>query len=307
VDQVIDRTLSSVRRRRRLQDGRVLAYVLMLPAAIVVLSLIGYPLVRTIDLSFRVGRTMNFARLRALPLGMANFTSVLNDPTFWHSVIVSMIYVGVTIGVAFLIGMASALLLNGRLPGRRLFRTFMLIPWAVPGVVASIIFLWLLDSSYGVVNAGLLAIGIQGPPWFIDRDTALAAVIVPTIWKTYPLITLVVLAAMQSIPDDLYEAVRLDGATPIREFVHVTWPGVRGAALLSVMISALAVFRDVDIVFTTTRGGPSRITETVALWVYNEGFQYFRMGTAAAAGLLMVSAALALALVAIKVIRRETY
>lgn len=285
----------------------MLAYALMLPAAIVVLSLIGYPLVRIVDLSFREGRTMNFARLRSLPLGLANYDRIIGDWSFWHSVVVSAIYVGVTIGAAFLIGMATALVLNRQLPGRRVLRTIMLIPWAVPGVVASIIFLWLLDSSYGIVNDLLRTFGIQGPAWFIDQNTALAAVILPTIWKTYPLITLVVLAAMQSIPIDLYEAARLDGASPWREFRHVTWPGVSGAATLAVMISALAVFRDVDIVFTTTRGGPSRMTETIALWVYNEGFQYFRMGTAAAAGLLMVTVALLVSLIAIKVIRRELF
>lgn len=284
----------------------MLAYVFLLPAAIVVAGLIGYPLARIVDISLRQGRTMNFARIGSLPPGFGNYERVVADTAFWHSVAVSAAYVGVTIASAFAIGLGTALLLNRRMPIRRILRTVLLIPWAVPGVVASIIFLWMLDGSFGVVNAGLRGLGIDGPPWFVDRDTAFFAVTVPTVWKTYPLITLIVLAAMQSIPGELYEAAKLDGANALREFRHVTWPGIRGAATLAVMVSALAVFRDVDIIFTTTRGGPSRLTETLALFIYNEGFQYFRMGAAAAAGVLMVVAALLLSLVAIRVIRRES-
>jgi multiple sugar transport system permease protein len=290
----------------RVRQEHVLAYVFLLPAALVVAGLIGYPLVRVADISLRLGRMMNFARIDTLPLGFGNYHIVATDPAFWHSVAVSVAYVGIVIGMAFTIGLGTALLLNRRMPGRRILRTLLLIPWAVPGVVASIIFLWMLDGSFGVVNAGLRGLGIAGPPWYVDRNTALVAVTLPAMWKAYPLITLIVLAALQSIPGELYEAARIDGASAWREFRHVTWPGIRGPATLAVMVSALAVFRDVDIIFTTTRGGPSRLTETVSLFVYNEGFQYFRMGSAAAAGLLMVLAALLASLIALRVIRRES-
>jgi len=285
----------------------VLAYGFLLPAALVMVALIGYPLVKIGDLSLRVGRTMNFARIGLLPLGDDNYLRVATDPAFWHSVAVSAAYVFASIGSAFLIGLGTALLLNRRMPGRRILRTLLLIPWAVPGVVASIVFLWMLDGSFGIVNAGLRLVGVEGPAWFIQQNTALAAVTLPTIWKSYPLITLVVLAAMQSIPAELYEAARLDGAGALAEFRHVTWPGVQGAATLGVLVSALAVFRDVDVIYTTTRGGPSRVTETLSLFVYNEGFQFFRMGAAAAAGVLMVVVALLASLLAVRVIRHEKF
>jgi len=295
------------RRLGRVRQEHVLAYGFLLPAALVMVALIGYPLVKIADLSLRVGRTMNFARIGLLPLGSANYLRVATDPAFWHSVGVSAVYVTASIGSAFLIGLGTAQLLNRHMPGRRVFRTLLLIPWAVPGVVASIVFLWMLDGSFGVVNAGLRALGVEGPAWFIQQNTALIAVTLPTIWKSYPLITLVVLAAMQSIPMELYEAARLDGASAFAEFRHVTWPGVQGAATLGVLVSALAVFRDVDVIYTTTRGGPSRITETLSLFVYNEGFQYFRMGAAAAAGVLMVMVALLGSLLAVRVIRHEKF
>ncbi len=291
------------------QRERVLAYGLIAPAALAVLLLIIYPLLRVIELSFRQGRMMNFARLQELPLGLGNYSRILSDHAFWHSVFVSAVYVGASVGAALLVGLVTALLLNGQVIGRRVFRTLVLLPWAVPGVVASIVFLWLLDGSFGVVNAVLRDLGLleSDQAWFVERRTALLAVIIPTVWKAYPLITLMLLAAMQSIPDTLYEAARIDGAGPVQEFRYVTWPAIQATAVLAVLVSALWIFRDIDIVFATTRGGPSRSTETLALYVYNEAFQYFRMGTAAAAGSLMVAAAFVFAIAAIGLARRDRF
>ena len=123
--------------------------------------------------------------------------------------------------------------------------------------------------------------------------TALISVMVPTVWKAYPLITLTLLAALQSVPLELYEAEKklLDGATGGQQFRYITWPGILGPAYLVVLISALGVFRDVDIIFATTGGGPSNATETLSLYVYREAFHYFRMGNAAAIGAIMIAAA----------------
>jgi multiple sugar transport system permease protein len=289
--------------------ARLYAYSLLVPAAAAVLLLIVYPLVRVVELSLRQGKTMNFARLSELPLGFGNYQRVLADPAFWNSVSVSASYVTASVGAAFLIGLGTALLLNRELPLRRIFRTAVLLPWAVPGVVTSIVFLWMLDGSFGVVNAMLRDIGLMegDHAWFVDKRTALLSVVIPTVWKAYPLITLTLLAAMQSIPGELYEAARIDGAGPVQEFHFVTWPGIRGAALLAIMITALWAFRDIDIIFATTHGGPARATETLALYVYNEAFQYFRMGTASAAGTIMVTAALALALLTVGLARRDRF
>jgi multiple sugar transport system permease protein len=131
--------------------------------------------------------------------------------------------------------------------------------------------------------------------------------IIPTAWKAYPLITLSLLAAMQSIPDELYEAARSDGANRFQLFSHITWPGIRSVAMLVSLISALWIMRDVDINLATTRGGPSRSTETLALYVYNEAFQNFRIGPAAAAGTLMIVVAMMITIVSVWAIRRDKF
>lgn len=267
-----------------------LSFALLAPAAIAVLVLIVYPLYQVVDISLREGRTMNFSRIGTLPLGLGNYARVLSDPQFWQSVTTSALYVGGSVAVAFAIGLGTALLLNEKLPGNRIWRTMILVPWAVPGVIVSIVFLWMLDGSFGVVNAILRNLGfpIGSHPWFVDRNSALVSVMMPTIWKAYPLITLTLLAALQSIPRELYEAANVDGANRLQKFVYITWPGIRGAGLLVALISALGIFRDVDIIYATTGGGPSRATETLAIYLYNEAFEFFRMGPATAVGVIMI-------------------
>ena len=274
-----------------------LSFVLLAPAAMAVLLLLIYPLYRVIDISLRDGRSMNFAKISELPLGLGNYTKVFADDQFWHSVLNSTLYVGGSVSAAFLIGLITALLLKEKLPGTRIWRTIILVPWAVPGVIVSIVFLWMLDGSFGVVNSILRNLGlpIGNHPWFVDRSTALMSVMMPTIWKAYPLITLTLLAALQSIPRELYEAAGVDGANRLQNFAYITWPGIRGAGLLVVMISSLGVFRDVDIIYATTGGGPARATETLSLYLYNEAFEFFRMGTAAAVGVVMIAIAAVIA------------
>lgn len=282
---------------------------LLLPASAVVLLMIVYPLYRVLDISLRDGKIMNFARIGSLPLGFENYRRVLENDQFWHSTAISAVYVSGSVGVAFLLGLATALLLNKNLPGSRALRTLVLLPWAVPGVIVSIVFLWVMDGSFGVLNAMLRSLGLMSGShaWFVDSRTALVSVMVPTVWKAYPLITLTLLAALQAVPVELYEAARVDGATRRQQFRYVTWPGILGPAYLVVLISALGVFRDVDIIFATTGGGPSNATETLSLYVYREAFHYFRMGNAAAIGAIMIATAALASVLLGGVARRKAY
>jgi multiple sugar transport system permease protein len=291
------------------RQDKLFAFALLAPATIAVLILIAYPLVRVVELSLRKGRSMNFRTISDLPLGLDNYVRVLTDPVFWNSVWVSILYVGGSVFFAFLIGLGTALLLNVKFPGRRYFRAAILIPWAVPGVIVAIIFLWMLDSSFGVVNATLRDLSLieEDIAWFVNSGTALWAVILPTIWKAYPMITLMLLAALQSIPEEIYEAGAIDGANGGQKFWYLTWPGIRGTATLAVLITALWVFRDIDIIYASTQGGPARATETLAVMTYNEAFQYFRMGVASAIGTIMVTAALLATVTAIMLLRRDKF
>ncbi|MBM3525117.1 MAG: sugar ABC transporter permease, partial [Alphaproteobacteria bacterium] len=267
----------------------LLAYALLSPAIVAVAFLIAYPIWVAINVSTREGRTMNVLRLDRLPRGFGNYERVLDEPANWEALLRSAIYVVGSVAPAFLIGLGLALLLNRAFPARRWIRSLMMLPWAVPGVVTSIAFLWLLDGSYGVVNSILRSLGLMTGDiaWFSRQETAMAAVIVPTVWKGFPFFALTLLAAMQAIPHQLYEAARIDGATALAQFRHITWPGISGPALLAVILHSLWVFKELDIIFAATGGGPAGATETLALRVYLEAFQFFRLGSASALGMMM--------------------
>lgn len=287
----------------------LLAYAMLSPAIVAVIFLIAYPIWVAINVSTREGRTMNIARIDRLPRGWGNYERVLDDPANWEALLRSAIYVVGSVAPAFLIGLALALLLNRDFPGRRWIRSLMMLPWAVPGVVTSIAFLWLLDGSYGVVNSMLRSVGLmQGDiAWYARQETAMFAVIVPTVWKGFPFFALTLLAAMQAIPHQLYEAARIDGASAVDQFRYVTWPGIRGPGLLAVILHSLWVFKELDIVYAATGGGPAGATETLALRVYLEAFQFFRLGSASAMGLMMMALCAVLVLLALPRLRARFF
>ena len=288
---------------------RRFAYALLMPAVVAVFALIAYPMYLVFAISFREGKSLNFLALDKRPFRFGNYVAVLGDSATWHSAWVSFVYTAGTLLPAFSIGLLSALLLNQAFPFRRWLRSLMLLPWAVPGVMVSIIFLWLFDASFGVVNhllrtAGFISTDVA---WYTDEATALFAVIVPTVWKAYPFFTLTLLAAMQSIPGDLYEAARMDGATLMQRFRHITWPGIRAPATLALVLNGLWVFREFDIIYASTGGGPAKATETLGIRAYNEAFGYFYMGRASVIGVLMLSIALVAVFIARRPMRKEFF
>ena len=300
----VRRKLSPMARRERL-----FAYTLLSPALFAVFALIAYPMYLVFAVSFREGKSLNFLALDRRPFGLANYAFVLSDAATWHSVWVSLVYTFGTIVPAFVIGLSTALLLNRAFPLRRWLRSLMLLPWAVPGVIVSVIFVWLFDAQFGVVNHLLRTFGIvaHDVAWYTTESTALFAVIVPTLWKSYPFFTLTLLAAMQSIPEHLYEAAKVDGATRWQRFRHITWPGIRAQATLATVLNGLWVFREFDIIYASTGGGPAKATETLGIRAYNEAFSYFYMGRASVVGVLMLLIALIAVLIARRPLRREFF
>jgi multiple sugar transport system permease protein len=266
----------------------VQAYVLLLPAFLVTLGMMVYPLLITVNLSFRTGTSMNFAKLLTSPLGLKNYIDVFSDPATWKSLSLSLVYTISGTGLSFLIGLATALLLNRLKTMRRLMRILILVPWAIPGVVASICFLWMLDPSYGVVNYVLKSIGLiqKNLGWFSDPKLAMVSAIIPTVWKGYPFFTITLLASLQSIPEAYYEAARVDGASSLALFRNITWPAIQNSAILAIVLNGLWIFRVFDIIYPTTQGGPMGATDILAIRLYNEAFKYFHMAKAATLGIL---------------------
>mgnify|MGYP005843232213 CR=1 FL=1 len=275
---------------------------LIFPAVVLISLLLFYPISRGIQLSlFDVGLLRPNA---GTFVGLANYAELFQRSDFYNALQVTTIY---TIGVvvfSYLIGLGTALLLNAKLPLRGVIRTLTIMPWAVPEVVAVMIFIWMFDAQYGVINYFLMQLGLidRQIPWLVQGTLALPAVLIVTIWKQFPIATLIVLAGLQTIPDEQYEAAAIDGANRWQRFRFVTWPGLRALNIVLILILIFYSFRRVTIIYTMTGGGPARATETLSVQTYLEAFKFFDLGYAAAIGTVLLLSLLVFTLIYFRVL-----
>lgn len=275
-------------RRGRWRSGTGFAILMLTPALALISTLLVLPLLLLLVISFKAVKLGNLALILRANFTWDNYIRVLTEPGTWHSLFVSGSYIIGSSAAAFALGLTTALLINEKFPAQRLFRTLVLLPWAVPGITATIAFLWIMQPSFGVLNFMLRALGFATADinWFGDSRLALIAVIFPTVWKTYPFFTIMLLAALQTIPRELYEASSIDGANGWRKFRWITWPSIRRYAIVALVFNAMYVFREFDFIFASTKGGPQGATDTIAIRIYNLAFEAFDMAAASALGVL---------------------
>jgi multiple sugar transport system permease protein len=278
---------------------------LVAPAGILMAILLLYPIGQAIVLGFFNTRLLRYDQ--GAYVGFDNYARLLGDPAFWNALKVTLLYSLGTVVSTYLAGLGSALLLNRRFPARGLIRTLFILPWAIPEVVAVLIFVWMLDAQYGVLNYFLVEVGFIDAPlaWLSDAGLALPALILVTTWQQFPLAMLIILAGLQMIPRELYEAAKVDGAGAWSRFRFVTMPGLRTVNVILVLILILSAFRRVTVIYAMTAGGPARSTETLSILTYNVAFQYQRIGYAAAIGTVLLLILLAFSIVYLTLLRRR--
>lgn len=294
--------------RRPLSD-RLLPYLLMVPALILVIVVMIYPLALSINMSLREGRSLRLDGLNERALSLEHYADVFSGPHLGMQIGVSALYVTGTVLPSMVLGVALALLVSRRFPGRRILRPFVLLPWAVPGVIVSVAFAWILEKTYGVANRIALSTGLvpEQIGWLTDPNIALIGVLLPTIWKTFPLFTIATIAARSAIPHEFYEAARVDGASPLKQFRHITLPGISAALVLCIVLTSLSSFREFDFIYPLTGGGPLRATETLAVGVYNEAFDFHHFENAAALGVLTLAISIIIVAVSSRRLRKEYF
>ncbi len=246
-------------------------YGLLLPAVVLVSCVALAPVVATVWLSFR----------RQLPIfgvsqfeGLENYRFLFEDSRFWNALAKTSYFVGVSVTLELVLGLCFALLLHQEFHGRGVARTVVLIPWAVPSVVAARFWEWIMNGDYGVLNY-LLGTRIN---WLGNPFWALHAVILADVWKTTPFVVLLLLAGLHVIPEDLYRAARIDGANSWQVFRHVTLPLLRPVILLVLLFRTMDAARMFDLVFVLTGGGPANQTETLALYAYKLLYRTLQFG-----------------------------
>lgn len=255
---------------------------LLLPAIAILLLVFAYPIVRSIWLGL-------FAEnlgtgLKPIFAGVSNYQRILGDGHFWQTFGVTIRFTAIAVVLELILGMGIALVLNQPFRGRSILRTVAILPWALPTALIALGWTWIFNDQYGIANDILLNLGLikTGINWLGEPFTATIAIIFADVWKTTPFVSLLLLAGLQSIPGDLYEAHSLEGATPWQSFWQITVPLLLPQIIIAMLFRFAQSFGIFDLIQVMTGGGPGGATETVSLYIYSNAMRYLDFGYASA-------------------------
>lgn len=260
------------------------AYLFILPALIYLAVFALFPLIRGVQLSFTGTKLVN--PTSGQPVGVDNYTHLLSSDAFWSSVLSTVIYTVLVVLFAVGLGTGAALLLNAPFRGRVLARAVATVPWAVPTVAVALIFVWIYNNEGGILNRTTRALGLGEHGWLIDPKYGMFAVVLASVWKLAPLVMLVMLSALQSVPQELREATWVDGASRFQSFRAVTLPHISPTLRVIALLMTIWSIRRFEIIYLITGGGPLDVTNTLVVNVYRTAFQEQNLGRAAAIGAL---------------------
>ena len=272
------------RRIRKLGPGPF-PYLMVGPAVVIMAGVLGLPAIVGVVMSLQHIKLTRPGDFEAF-VGLENYVEMLSRADFYAGVGRALLYtVGVVI-LSYVGGLIFALLLNQEFRGRGAFRALLMLPWAVPLVAGVLVWGVMFDANFGLINK-IMAL-IPGAPnthaWLLDQATALPSLIVIDAWHQFPLAMLFLLAGLQSVPTELYEAAEVDGANSVQRLWHVTLPGIRSVSLITILMMTIWSFRRFEVIFLLTGGGPGDATETLIIQTYNEAFSSFEFSYAATLG-----------------------
>jgi multiple sugar transport system permease protein len=265
-----------------LQREQRTGWILVIPALIILLLVFAYPILRAFWLSLF---TQNLGtELKLVFSGFANYSRMLGDGRFWQTLGNTTVFTVVSVVVELILGMGIALVLNQSFPGRGIVRTISLLPWALPTALMGVAWAWVFNDQYGVVNDILMRLGLikTSISWLGDPTLAMMAVITADVWKTTPFVSLLLLAGLQSIPADLYEAHAIDGASQWQSFRQITLPLLMPQIVIALLFRFAQSFGIFDLIQVMTGGGPAGATETVSIYIYSTVMRYLDFGYGAA-------------------------
>ena len=289
--------MASMWRRRRL-----VGYAFIAPVFAFLCAVVLFPLGHAFWTSL-----MRIRGLSATFVGLGNYERVLADEAFWHSLLVSLEFTVACVALHIVLGLALALLLDQLRFARTALRIAFLTPWMVAPAVGATIWLWLLEPQFGVVNYLLQAAGIVRAPlaWLGEPALAFASVVAVDVWRGVPFVMLLMLAGLQTIPREQYEAAAMDGANPWQRFRWITLPNLRYLLVVASTLDIINTIRHYDIIGVMTAGGPANATEVLPVLLYNTAFRGNRFGEAAAIGVLLLAIVLAFSIFHIRLTRPE--
>ncbi|MGN7295466.1 carbohydrate ABC transporter permease [Rhizobium sp. SAFR-030] len=271
--------------------------IFVLPALMVLMMLIAYPLAYT--------GVLSVTDQQGAFVGTSNFATVLaaraTPQAFWNTVY----FVGISIIFQVVLGTAAAILLNQNFAGRAIVRSITIIPWVVPGIVAATTWAWMFHTEFGIINYMMTAPGLIEEPvgWLTNRDTVMPVLIAINVWKMFPFVTVMVLAGLQSIPNDLYEAARIDGANIWEEIWHIMLPQVRSVITAVTLLLVIWGLNSITIIYAITRGGPANRTLITPIQIFRLAFDAVQFNQAAALSVLFFAVAIVIVFIYVKLVQ----
>jgi multiple sugar transport system permease protein len=283
-----------------------LYFIALIAPALFLLSLVNLgPILQALNYSFREVGLLSPNRPF---IGFQNYAKALADNVFWKALGNTAFYAIGSVAGQLVLAFTLASLLNLRIRGTVLFRVLALIPWITPLVVVGLLWRWMYSPAFGIINQVLLGLGIISQPmgWLGDLTLALPAVIIADIWKRTPLMMIMLLAGLQSVPVELYEAGKIDGTSWFSEFLYITLPSMKATIGVVTLLGIIWNIQQMVIVWLLTKGGPAHATETIVVYVYRNAFEFYDMGYASTVGIVMMVISLSLAIVYLRLIRDKS-
>jgi multiple sugar transport system permease protein len=268
-------------------------YVLVAPACLLIGLMMVYPVIQTLNFSVSKVQLPSF---RTIFVGLDNFARIIDDPGTWPLLQRTLIWVIGTVVLRFVLGFAAAVIFNARVRGTIWMRVLVILPWTIPSVVGANLWRWIVQTDTGLLNQTLRSWGLGDLAlnWLGDPDIAIFTVIVAYSWAGFPFVMLLILARMQGIPNELYEAARVDGANSWQMFRYITLPLLRGVIVIVLILETVSGINSFDTLVIMTGGGPAESTRIWGLEIYKVGFGEFNLGRASALSVLLFLGVLSL-------------
>mgnify|MGYP004452198305 FL=1 len=265
------------------------AFFLLLPVILLLLLFIAYPLVNTVALAFQDYRLTSVQSAKFN--GLANFKAIVTDPYFGLILRNSLIFTFVTVLLQFFLGLVLALALNKPFRGRNIYQAIVFLPWSISALVIGFTFRWLYNAEFGPVNDLLIKLGIlkEKVSFLGDGKLALLCVISAMVWYGVPFFGIMLTAAFQSIPTDLYEAAEIDGSGAVKKFWYITLPYAKPTIILTLLLRTIWIFNSADLIYVMTNGGPANATHTLASYMFSKAYSTLDFGQTGALGVLFMA------------------
>lgn len=267
------------------------------PTFLIIALILIYPVLQSLVLSFGQSSVDGFEPYQFV--GLKHYTALIDDSRFWKSLSVTIIFTLISIPLELVLGVGLAVLMNESFRGKGLARLAVLFPWALPTALNALIWRWMFNADYGLFNGVGLQSGVISEPlnWLGDETLAMASMVTVSVWKTSSFMALIILAGLQSVPRDLYEAGRMDGMTRWHEFREITLPLLKGSIMVALIIRSMDALRTFELPFNLTDGGPDSATETLSLYAYKTIFEFVEFNAGAAIVVVQFLVIFALSLV----------